>query len=122
MALTQFAMIIKRLGYDPAIHRASFDLPDFSTTIVCVSSLEQAIAVAQELVQQGVQLIELCGGFTPEQTSAIHDSIERQVPVGIVRYSFEEQQKLALLFSNPTPNPALNRTQQPRSGSIPHAL
>jgi hypothetical protein len=101
MPLTQFAMIIKGPGYDPAVHHASLASPNFSTTVVCVSSFEQAISVANELTKNGIQLIELCGGFTPEQASAIHHSIKTRVPVGVVRYSFEEQQHLAQLFTNP---------------------
>lgn len=103
MSLTQFAMIIKGPGYDPVLHRVSIPSQVFSTTIVCVSSFEQAIPVAKDLVQQGIQLIELCGGFTPEQASSLHGSIGEQVPVGVVRYSFEEQQRLALLFGKPAP-------------------
>jgi hypothetical protein len=106
MALTQFAMIIKGPGYDPALHHASILSPVFSTTVVCVSSFEQAIPVAKELVQQGIQLIELCGGFTPEQASSIHDSIDKQIPVGGVRYSSDEQRQLALLFGKPAPTSA----------------
>ncbi|MBI4911719.1 MAG: hypothetical protein HY823_03185 [Acidobacteria bacterium] len=98
MTLTQFAMIVIGPGYDPVLHRAFIPSPAFSTTVVCVSSLEQAVQVAQALVRQGIQLIELCGGFLPEQAAFLHESVDRQIPVGVVRYSPEEQQQLSRLF------------------------
>ncbi|MEC5159878.1 hypothetical protein ACFDR9_002822 [Janthinobacterium sp. CG_23.3] len=101
MALTQFAMIIKGPGYDPAIHRASINSPLFSTTIVCVSSFEEAVVAAKSLTEQGIQLIELCGGFSKEQASALQVSLAITVPVGVVQYSFEEQHSLAKLFGKP---------------------
>ena len=101
MTLTQFAMIIKGPGYDPATSRATINSPIFSTTVVCVSSFEEAIFVASDLVKKGVQLIELCGGFTPEQADSLQASIGKNVPVGVVRYSSKEQQHLASLFGAP---------------------
>jgi hypothetical protein len=100
MTLSKFAMIIKGPGYEPVTHRASFNSPEFSTTVVCVSSFEEAVSVAMELHQQGIQLIELCGGFTPDEAAALHRSVEKRVPVGVVRYTPEEQQHLAQLFAS----------------------
>ena len=57
MTLTQFAMIVKGPGYDPVTCRATINSPIFSTTVVCVSSFEEAIFVANDLVREGVQLI-----------------------------------------------------------------
>lgn len=92
-------MIIKGPGYEPVIHRAFLNSAEFSTTVVCVCSVEQATSAAVDLRQQGIQLIELCGGFTPDQAAAIHLAVDRQVPVGVVRYTLEEQQHLAQLFA-----------------------
>lgn len=92
-------MIIKGPGYKATVHRASLNSSEFSTTVVCVSSFDEALSVANELHQQGVQLIELCGGFTPEQASAMHLALELRVPVGVVRYTPEEQLHLAQLFA-----------------------
>jgi len=49
---------------------------------------------------QGIQLIELCDGFTPDQASAIHRALEMQIPVGVVPYTPVEQQHLAQLFAS----------------------
>lgn len=108
MKLTRFAMIIIGPGYDPAVHRTCLSsAARFSTTIVCVCSLEQAVSAAKELVQDNVQLIELCGGFTPEQASYLHEAIDEAIPVGVVRYSVEEQERLSRLFGGEAPNSSL---------------
>lgn len=105
MTLTRFAMIIIGPGYDPAVHRTSLSSnAQFSSTIVCVCNLEQAISTATELVRDNVQLIELCGGFTPEQTSYLHRAIDEAVPVGVVRYSVKEQEHLSQLFNGEAPD------------------
>ncbi|HJW56631.1 MAG TPA: DUF6506 family protein [Burkholderiaceae bacterium] len=100
MTLSRFAMIIKGPGYDPEVHREEIASQLFSTTIVCVSSFDQAILVAQELVDRGIQLIELCGGFSPDQASDLQNSINSYVPIGVVRYTEEERLKLAKLFNS----------------------
>ncbi|ATQ76783.1 hypothetical protein CR152_21380 [Massilia violaceinigra] len=96
-------MIIKGPGYAPAVHRASLNSPAFSTTIVCVSHFEEAISVAIDLQQSGIQLIELCGGFTQDEAASIHRSVDMQIPVGVVRYTPEQQEPLAQLFMPSSP-------------------
>ncbi len=103
MALTRFAMIIKGPGYDPSAHRAHLDSPVFATTVVCVSSFEQAVPVARELALEGIQLLELCGGFLPDQAAAIQEVVGSGVPVGVVRYTAEEREALAARFGKPAP-------------------
>src|SRR5688572_28547249 len=98
MPLSRFAMIVKAPGYDPAVHTASLSSSAFSTNVTCVSSFEQALGAAIALVQDGVQLIELCGGFTPEEADKLHIGIGGRIPVGVVRYSPEELTHLSMLF------------------------
>lgn len=104
MPLTRFAMIIKAKssGYQPAEHTAVFSTPTFSTTIVCVSTVDQALVEAGKLVEQGIQLIELCGGFSLEDKDRLSNQIQCRIPVGVVRYSPEEQSQLAKLFGGPS--------------------
>jgi len=99
MPLTRFAIIVKAPGYDPELHRTALASPAFSTTVVGVSNFEQALMVATCLVQDGVQLIELCGGFSPEEAIKLHAGLSGKVPVGVVRYSPEEQEHLRALFT-----------------------
>lgn len=47
------------------------------------------ISVAKELVNNGAQVIELCGGFGPEWAARISEETEHKVPVGMVMYGPE---------------------------------
>jgi hypothetical protein len=60
-------------------------------SLVCVGvpSLIEAPAVAQRLIEQGVELIELCGGFGGAGLGAIVEAVGDRVPVGAVFYGIE---------------------------------
>jgi hypothetical protein len=51
------------------------------------------------MVSEGVQLIELCGGFSPVWAGKIIEAIEYQVPVGVVAYGPESIDGMHALFS-----------------------
>ena len=53
------------------------------------------IKIAKQLVDDGVQTIELCGGFGPVWVSKIADAVGLQVPVGTVMYGPEYRSVLA---------------------------
>lgn len=52
-----------------------------NTRIMLVKDLEMACLAAQQLVDGGIQLIELCSWFDNEKTQTIIDSINGKVPV-----------------------------------------
>ena len=58
-------------------------------TVVGVLEKEEAIEVAKRMVRDGVQLIELCGGFGPVWAGQIIEAIDHAVPVGAVMYGLE---------------------------------
>lgn len=98
MALDHFGFIFTGRGLDPATHRSVIEKDDFQTLIVGVSSPDEGIAVAQEMVAEGVQLIELCGGFGPVWTARILEATQGAVPVGSVGYGPESIDGMARLF------------------------
>jgi hypothetical protein len=55
--------------------------------------------VARTLVSEGVQLIELCGGFGPLWTAKVIEAIGPAVPVGAVGYGPESIDAMHALFS-----------------------
>jgi hypothetical protein len=75
------------------------DTPQFKTTVVGVSTIDEAKSVAAELVKSGIQLIELCGGFTEDACAELQTHIGESVIVGIVRYSPEQEARLAETFT-----------------------
>jgi len=56
----------------------------FQMKVVGVKTASEGVAVAKEMVAEGIQLIELCGGFSPVWAGKIIEAIEYKVPVGVV--------------------------------------
>jgi 2-keto-3-deoxy-6-phosphogluconate aldolase len=100
MALTRFGFIVTGNGYDPAEHATTLESPRIVTTIVGVSRPEQALEVALAMVADGVQLIELCGGFGPIWTARVIAAIDGAVPVGAVTYGPESIDQMHALFAD----------------------
>ncbi len=71
----------------------------FRMKVVGVSRPEQGIAVAKAMVAEGIQLIELCGGFSPVWAGKIIEAIDYAVPVGVVAYGPESIDSMHALFS-----------------------
>lgn len=99
MPLTRFAFIVKAPGYTPDAHTAQINSGQFCTQVVGVSSLAAAIQAARLLVAGGVQLIELCGGFSEDEAQQLRAATGGQVPVGVVVYSPEQAAELERLFA-----------------------
>lgn len=98
MALTHFGFIVTGAQLDPSLHRSEMRSPTFRMTAVGVSSPAQGAAAAQALVAEGVQLIELCGGFGPKWTAQVQEMIRYAVPVGAVGYGPESIDAMHALF------------------------
>ncbi len=100
MALQRFGFIVKGAGYEPARHTVSLASPLITTTVVGVSTPEQALPVAKQMVADGIQLIELCGGFGPIWTARVLAAIDNAVPIGSVSYGPESIDQMHALFAD----------------------
>ena len=98
MALNKFGFIFTGEGLDPCSDRAVIEKGQFSAIIIGMSNPDGVEKIAQELVQDGVQLIELCGGFGPLWTSRVINAIKNRIPVGSVGYGPESINMMAELF------------------------
>jgi len=94
MALTYFGFIVT--GDDFVQHQGT---ENFKMKVVGVKSAEQGIEVAKTMVQEGIQLIELCGGFSPVWAGRIIEAIDYAVPVGVVAYGPESIDAMHNLFA-----------------------
>ena len=65
---------------------------------VGVRDIGEAVAVARQLVDEGVELIELCGGFGGAGLGAVVSSVQGKVPVGAVFYGVDASAGLQRLF------------------------
>lgn len=99
MALRKFGFIVTGPQLDPTRHRQVMQSPAFEMVSVGVSSPTQALSVAQAMVAEGVQLIELCGGFGPKWTTQVQEAIGHRIPVGAVGYGPESIDAMHALFS-----------------------
>lgn len=72
---------------DPTKHRAKISKSTFlDLTVVGVKDYGQGVQVAQELAKQGVQTIELCGGFGHVGAAKVAQAVGDGVMVGAVRF------------------------------------
>jgi hypothetical protein len=94
MALTKFGFIVT--GDRFVQHQGT---ERFSMKVVGVSHPEEGIAAAREMVAEGIQLIELCGGFSPVWAGKIIEAIDYAVPVGVVAYGPESIDAMHRLFA-----------------------
>ena len=69
-------------------------------TLICVGipTLAEAPRIARELLAEGVELIELCGGFGGAGLGAVVEAVQGRVPVGAVFYGVEASSGLQRLF------------------------
>ncbi len=99
MHLTNYAFMVIGPGLTPEANTTTTSSPLFKATVVGVETVDQACDAAKELVKNGVQMIELCGGFDGEAVQKVIDAIGGQVPVGAAAYSEAEQAKSDAFFA-----------------------
>ena len=73
-------------GADPAIHRSVIKTPEVELIAVGVGSYAIAEQTAKNLVDEGVNAIELCGGFGIEGTARVKQAVLDKAVVGVVRF------------------------------------
>jgi hypothetical protein len=87
MARLKAAFMFVAPDADPGEHRATISTPDTVELIVVgVKDYQQAIQVSQELVDQGVQAIELCAGFGQIGVAKVAQAVGDKAVVGAVRF------------------------------------
>ncbi|MFH8591341.1 DUF6506 family protein [Streptomyces rimosus] len=99
MALTHFGFIYTAPGSTAGGDVSVVDTGECRSVLVGVRKPEEGIEVARRLVSEGVQLIELCGGFGPVWTGRIIEAIDGAVPVGAVGYGPEAVDQVHAIFS-----------------------
>ncbi len=98
MALNTFGFIFTGRGLDPSVDRFVIERGDYRAVIVGMDSPVHADQVARDMVADGIQLIELCGGFGPVGATRVLNAIDHAIPVGAVGYGPESISGLARLF------------------------
>jgi hypothetical protein len=88
-------LILIEAGANPAVDRIVRDNGRVRKTIVFVSDPATAPGVALELVEHGVELIELDGGFGSLWAAKIYEAIGGRAPVGFVTFGIESMEAVA---------------------------
>lgn len=71
---------------DPQKDRQTVLTPQVELTAVAANNYAEAETVAVELVNAGIEAIELCGGFGNRGTARIADAVAGKAAVGVVRF------------------------------------
>ncbi|MFI0787461.1 DUF6506 family protein [Streptomyces lydicus] len=99
MALTHWGFIYTAAGSAAGGEVYVVDTGRCRTVLVGVGRAEEGVEVARRLVEEGVQLIELCGGFGPVWAGRVIEAIGGAVPVGTVGYGPEAVDQVHAIFS-----------------------
>jgi hypothetical protein len=101
MALRYWAYIFLSPGFDATQHIVTMESNTcrFKAVGIDMDKREQVIEVAKQLVAEGVQMIELCGGFGSQWIAKVSDAIQGAVPVGGVFYGPEARKPMLDILS-----------------------
>lgn len=84
MALERFGFIVVGDSFEQEQGTENFKMK-----VVGIKSPKEAPDVAQKMVEEGIQIIELCGAFGPVWTSRVIEATSNKVPIGTVTYGPE---------------------------------
>lgn len=101
--MVTWAFIYISKGCDPEKHTSVIESPGCRTLIYGVDSIDAGHKLAKKIVDEGVKLIELCGGFGEKGAKEMIDKINGRVPVSYVTYFPGESERIRTIF-----NPDLN--------------
>lgn len=73
---------------DPLIHRQTVVTPQVELTAVAVNDYAEAVTVCLDLLEEGIEAFELCGGFGSMGTAQVAGALQGKAAVGVVRFDF----------------------------------
>ena len=82
----QAAFIFLAPEADSAKHRSTVRTPQVDLTLVGAANYAEAEKVAKALMEQGITVIELCGGFGAQGAARIANAVAGKAAVGVVRF------------------------------------
>jgi hypothetical protein len=96
MALRYWAHIFLSPGFNPKNHtiELSSSTCRFKAIGLDFQDKSQVTEIAKQLVAEGVQLIELCGGFGPEWIAKVREATQYAIPVGGAFYGPEARRPM----------------------------
>lgn len=101
MALKYWAYIFLSPGFDPHKQNVTLESSQSKVKLIGIEmkKKEEVLQVAKQLVKEGVQLIELCGGFGPVWVAKVLEEINHSIAVGSVMYGPEARKPMLDILS-----------------------
>lgn len=87
--MPSWAYLFEHPGADPMVDRMELERSGQTTVIVAVPDSDTAPAVAARLADDGVRLIELCGGFSLEDVARVRSAVPASVAIGHVTFAVD---------------------------------
>ncbi|WP_052665067.1 DUF6506 family protein [Nitriliruptor alkaliphilus] len=87
--MISWAYIYEHPGTDPVADRYVIERDGQRTLLIPIPDPSVAPQVAEQLVADGVRLIELCGGFGAVDAAAVTSAVGDRVPVGHVTFAVD---------------------------------
>ncbi|MHB1314541.1 MAG: DUF6506 family protein [Christensenellales bacterium] len=73
-------------GITEGVRRQVMEHANGQMIMVGTASYDLACSEAKKLVEEGVVMIELCGGFGNIGVAKITEAVENKIPVGVIRF------------------------------------
>ncbi|MBW4793244.1 DUF6506 family protein [Pseudomonas tolaasii] len=86
MIQIKYAFVVKAPGYSRGRQSVQMESPQFFSEFVGVADCDEAIIAIENLVLNGTQVIELCGGFSAQETTKLRSRFSG-IDIGHVTYS-----------------------------------
>lgn len=93
----KFAFLV--MGADLDSQRDRAVIKEGTAQIIGVSNLEEACAVAKDLLEKGIDCIELCGAFREDGARKVIHATQNKIPIGYVTHLPEQEEVYRLAFS-----------------------
>jgi hypothetical protein len=102
MALRKWAYIYLSPGFDAVSNtvRSQSERCEFIAVGLDFADKAKVVDVARELHAEGVQMIELCGGFGPLWIAKVSEALSGAIPVGSVAYGPEARRPMLDLLAD----------------------
>ncbi len=96
-----WAFIFLSPNFDPKKHVTMMESDECKCKMIGIDfkNKAQVVEIAKDLVKEGVQVIELCGGFGPEWIAKISEALEYKIPIGGVFYGPECRKPMLEIMS-----------------------
>lgn len=101
MKFNHFAYIFLGPGLNPDENRVTIKTDKLTFTAIGIdfNHKDQVLYIAKEMLANGAQMIELCGGFGPLWVAKVSEVLENRIPIGSVAYGPEARKALVDLMS-----------------------